>query len=31
MVDNALPAFDIENELKIDPEKKVEEHLSAIP
>ena len=31
MVDNALPALDIENELKIDPEKKVEEHLSAIP
>ena len=30
MVDNALPAFDIENELKIDPEKKVEKHLAAI-
>lgn len=30
MVDNALPAFDIENELKIDPEKKVDEHLAAI-
>lgn len=30
MVDNALPAFDIENELKIDAEKKVEAHLSAI-
>ena len=30
MVDNALPAFDIENELRIDPEKKVEEHLAGI-
>ena len=30
MVDNALPAFDIEEELKIDADKKVEEHLAAI-
>lgn len=30
MVDNALPAFDIEEELRILPEKKVEEHLAAI-
>lgn len=30
IVDNALPAFDIEHELAIDPEKKVDEHLAAI-
>lgn len=30
MVDNALPAFDIEEELRIDPDKKVDEHLAAI-
>lgn len=30
MVDNALPAFDIEEELRIDPDKRVEEHLAAI-
>lgn len=30
MVDNALPGFDIEEQLRIDPEKKVDEHIGHI-
>lgn len=30
MVDNALPGFDIEEQLRIDPEKKVDEHIAEI-
>ena len=30
MVDNALPGFDIEEQLRIDPEKKVDEHIAAV-
>lgn len=30
MVDNALPGFDIEEQLKIDPDKKVDEHIEYI-
>lgn len=30
MVDNALPAFDIEEELKLEPSKKIDEHLAEI-
>ena len=30
MADNALPGFDIEEQLRIDPEKKVDEHIAEI-